>query len=58
MNLRQKEMLQDLIAKKNNQIKELQQRIDKAIKYINSQSPYAGVSGKVIKEILIGSDKE
>lgn len=52
MNLRQKEMLQYLINNKNNQIKELQQRIDKAIKYINSQSPDAGVSGKVIKEIL------
>ena len=35
-----------------------QQRIDKAIEYINSQSPDAGVSGKRIKEILKGSDEE
>lgn len=32
--------------------KELKERINKAIEYINSQSPDAGVSGKHIKEIL------
>ena len=35
---------------------ELQQRIDKAIEYINSESSDAGVSGKRIKEILKGDN--
>ena len=33
-------------------IKNYKEVIDKAIEYINSQSPDAGVSGKHIKEIL------
>ena len=35
-----------------NCIKKQKEVIDKAIEYINSQSPDAGVSGKHIKEIL------
>lgn len=35
----------------------LQERIDKAIEYINNQIPNYGISGNLIKEILIGSDK-
>lgn len=38
--------------KAKDKIKELENRIDKAIEYINDQSPDAGVSGKMIKEIL------
>ena len=40
--------VEDLV-KENKKYKEV---IDKAIKYINSQSPDAGVSGKHIKKIL------
>lgn len=35
----------------------LKQRINKAIEYINGESPYAGVSGKRIKEILKGTSE-
>ena len=43
MNLRQKEMLKDLIESKNNTINELKQRINKAIEYIeeNKNKTYA-----------------
>ena len=37
-----------------NCIKKQKEVIEKAIEYINSQSPDAGVSGKHIKEILKG----
>lgn len=39
-----------------NELDLLHNKIDKAIDFINSQSPDAGVSGKRIKEILKDSD--
>ena len=42
----------DIIEQLQQENKELKEVIDKAIEYINSQSPDAGVSGKHIKDIL------
>ena len=47
---------EDYVRKLEQENKELHNKIDKAIDFINSQSPDAGVSGKRIKEILKDSD--
>jgi hypothetical protein len=46
------EDIEDLL----DEVEELHNKIDKAIDFINSQSPDAGVSGHRIKEILKDSD--
>lgn len=50
MNKRQKEMLQDLIDNKNNQIKKLQQENQELKKYIEKKLYfYSGVQGEDLK---------
>lgn len=63
--MNEKEKLEEIIIKYDVEInrihkenEQLKQRIDKAINYINSQSPDAGVCGKTIKKILKGGSNE
>lgn len=62
MNKRQKEMLQDLIDNKNNQIKELQQEnkkqkevINKAIKYIETCNPNVELHSEFLDESYLSN---